>query len=183
MNLVFLFFHLLVWVLSLVASGVACYFTRKWAWAFRFPAAVAVFVATLFFLANFVFGTGEVTDPTELRAAWRSEFGTEPPPEVRDLRAGWHDVSDAGSRWQKFSAPQAVFDGLIHKFIPTSRDEFYRIATNPNNPSWWRPEKETAAAMVYYINTRRNPKSSSSEAVLAYEPTSQTVYFMSSTID
>ena len=183
MPLVFLFFYLVALVLSLVVASVACYFTRKWPWVIRFPALVAVFIVTLFFLFTFMFGTQEVTDPAELRAAWHAEFGAEPPPEVRDLRAGWHDVSDAGSRWQKFSAPRAVFDGLIQKFTQTSRDEFYQIATNPNNPSWWRPEKEDGAAMVYYINTRWNPKPSMSEAVLAYERTSQTVYFMSHSID
>lgn len=167
-----------------IIAGLAAYFlVRKRHCWIRLVAVLAVMPLTFFWIAYWILGTQEVTDPTELREAWRAEFGSAPPPEVHHHRAGFYDAGDAGRRWQKFNAPQAIVDGLALKFTPTDKESFYRVSANPNAPSWWHPEEEDGAAMVYYINTGWKPDKSNSEAVLAYNPVNQTVYFTHGFID
>jgi hypothetical protein len=170
-------------IASVVAGLAAYFFVRKRHGWIRLVAVLAVVPLTFFWLAYRLLGTQEVTDPAELRAAWRTEFDSEPPPEVLNHRAGFFHAGDSGQNWQKFNAPQAVVEALVLKFIPTDQETFDRVSKNPNAPSWWSPEKEDGAAMTYHINTKWKPEPSLSEAVLAYNPVSRTVYFTYGFID
>ena len=123
-------------------------------------------------------GTSEPTDGTTLAQCYATEFGTPPPPAVRNLRAKQVIVGDAAGAWLRFEADSNTVSQIIsNRFTKSDLTDFkiYGDYDGGNTPGWWHPQLDVLTA--FYINTQWRPGSNYSIAVVAYDATNQLVYF------
>ena len=121
-------------------------------------------------------GTSEPTDATTLARCYATEFGTEPPSGVTNLRAKQVVVGDAGGAWLRFEADSNVVLQIIsNRFILSDRSIFISDSGGGNTPAWWKPEADSLT--VFYINNQWRSGSNYSVAVLGSDEVHHVVYF------
>ncbi|WP_193210768.1 hypothetical protein [Luteolibacter marinus] len=128
-----------------------------------------------------LFGPADFHSPGDLAAAYRTEFGSDPPPDVTDLNARQIVVGDSGGAWLRFRASGTTIDSLLGKFSATDRSHFAEAGTGANVPDWWTPEQD--GIEFFYIAENWSDSWSDSVAVLGIDRSKSMVYFHHSGID
>ena len=137
------------------------------------PTVQILFVCALCALSGCSF---EPTSPAELNAAYKNEFGSEPPPSVSNLQVKEVDIRDSMGKWLRFKTDPSTLANLIAMGFTTSdRSKFVSASVNPNAPKWWSPDTDKLTS--FYVCPQWRKTYQSSEAVLAHNDDWTIVYF------
>ena len=166
---------ILILAVSLMAFAFASVFLffHKKSWLFRCSLLALCCIPIAAFL--WYWGPSDLTEPNDLRTAYREEFGKDPSEDVTSLQCRQIVVGDSGAAWLRFHASPATIDGLLSKFVPCDRAAFFQAGAGANTPAWWQPEKDKIVS--YYRAEHLSRNFQRSEAVIGHGSGKQTVYF------
>jgi len=122
-----------------------------------------------------IMGPVDYTSPQDLKEAYHTEFGSDPPPDVTDFQVRVAVLGDWWGAWHRFRAAGATIDSLITKFEPTDRQSFSDAIGTGSMPGWWRPDADGVDA--YYVAHQWRSESGHSEAYLGINRAKGVVYF------
>jgi hypothetical protein len=121
------------------------------------------------------------TSVTDLKEAYKADFGTLPPPGITVLKARQVVISDSGGQWLLLKAtPEEIDKHIAMGFKKTeSAPPDFRGEAGANAPKWWTPP---AAGLELYSNTNWSKAGGwyRSEAVMGVDRTSKTIWFSAS---
>lgn len=120
-------------------------------------------------------GPADYTNPRDLADAYRTEFGSYPPEDVRDIQCRQVIVGDCGAAWMRFTASKNTVDTLLTKFHAAEPHEFDRASVGANVPQWWQPGQSQLTH--FYTADGWSPHFSSSKAWIGLDADHQVVYF------
>ena len=126
-------------------------------------------------LYAWLYGPSDLSGPSELREAYRSEFGSSPPSDVSDHHVRVASVGDWWGAWQKFRASSTTIDALLIRFEPTDRQAFISATDGPNAPKWWTPDGD--AIVGYFVASEWHKGSLTSKAYIGVDHARSVIYF------
>jgi hypothetical protein len=121
------------------------------------------------------------TSETDLKEAYKADFGTLPPPGITVVKARQVIIADSGGQWLLLKATTEEIDKHIamgFKKVESAPPDL-RGEGGANAPKWWTPP---AAGLEFYSNTNWSKAGGwyRSEAVMGVDRASKTIWFSAS---